>query len=124
MSVWEILAFPAAVVAMMALFGVVGFGMWLMVLRPMRRQSRVRRRIRTPIVGTIQVTALPECDEEVYEQIAMLSGIVSAPGVVQRKVLLRTADWPRIGQAFPVTFDRDDPGLFAIEWEQVESGSE
>jgi hypothetical protein len=58
----------------------------------------------------------------------MLSGIISAPGVapvaVRRKVLLRIADWPRIGQALPVTFDRDDPGLFAIEWKVVESGSE
>lgn len=89
--------------------------------------SRLRkRRMRDPALGELLITASSTPDREAYSSNCSITGILSAPGLeptpVTDKFMCKASKWPFPGRKFPVTYDRANPRLFAIEWSQVKSG--
>ena len=79
----------------------------------------VRRRLRDPVSGTLQVTGITEPSFDGTDCTALLTGVLSGEGIepraVQRKGMLAVARWPSVGQQLPVIIDRANPKLFFID---------
>jgi len=83
-----------------------------------RHLDLVRRRMKDPVVATLQVTGITEPSFDAAFCTGQLTGLVSGEGIepqaVQRTGMIETARWPRIGQRLPILIDRAKPSLFVV----------
>jgi uncharacterized protein (DUF58 family) len=93
-----------------------------------RNVEKARRLMKEPVVGTLTVTHITPPSPKAAWSRAEITGVLSADGEeprpIQRAAKMRTALWPRSGQALPVVFDRTRPDFFVIEWAKTEDPSQ
>jgi hypothetical protein len=98
----------------------------LAVIGVWRRNDRIKRRLqkmRSPVDGTLRVTAVtaPAFGSE-YSS-CTIDGVVQAPGLATRPVQISgvapNAKWPQVGDDLPVTVDQANPANRLIRWDEV-----
>jgi hypothetical protein len=79
--------------------------------------------MRSPVDGTLRVTAVTEPAFGAANSSCTIDGVVQVPGLAARPVqisgLAPNEKWPRVGEDLPITVDQANPTNRLIRWDEV-----
>jgi hypothetical protein len=98
----------------------------LAVIGAWRRKGRTKRRLqkmRSPVDGTLRVTAVTEPAFGSAYSSCTIDGVVQAPGLATRPVQISgmapNEKWPQVGEDLPITVDQANPTNRLVRWDEV-----
>lgn len=82
-------------------------------------------RLPDPVDGTAQVVSVTRPPDGHGSAACGMHLVVAVPGVqpfaVERTMIVKMRNWPRVGSVLPITASRSDPQRFKVRWDDVAS---